>query len=97
MKNFQVISKPNCSRCELLKDWLKKEEIEYEELSLTSPEVKNMLLDDEKFIAKFCDIDGCMVLTPVIRVKETGAYYSKQLFGIDGVRSKFIKETLEIE
>ena len=96
MKNFTVISKKNCSKCEDLKAWLKEEGISYEEWSLEEEEVKHKLLGDEKFIQRFCDIDGCMVYTPVIRLEDTGEYYFKELFGISGLRPTFNKKLLEL-
>ncbi len=96
MKQFQIISKPNCSRCEQLKQWLKQENLPYEEWSLDDPDIKIRLLDDDKFVEKFCDIDGCMVYTPVMRINDTGEYITNQIFGIDGVRGKYIKEVLGI-
>ena len=96
MKEFQVISKENCSKCEDLKGWLKENDVKYEEWSLSDNEVKKNLLDDEKFIGKFCDIEGCMVYTPVIRLKDTGEYVFKELFGISGLRKDFIKDLLEL-
>ena len=97
MNHFQIISKPHCSRCEQLKQWLKQENLPYEEWSLDDPDIKIKLLDDDKFVENFCDIDGCMVLTPVMRIDDTGEYITKQLFGIDGVRGTYIKKMLGIE
>lgn len=96
MKQFQVISKPNCNKCEQLKDWLKEQEIKFEEWSLAEDDVKKKLLDDEKFIQRFCDIDGCMVYTPVMRLEESGKYYFKELWGVSGLRKDFISKLLEL-
>ncbi|WP_457918353.1 hypothetical protein [Candidatus Lokiarchaeum ossiferum] len=96
MKKFHIISKEDCSRCENLKNWFKNNKIKYEEWSIQDNEVKKRLLKDPKFLSSFCDENGCIVLTPVLYLDESGKYYMKQLFGIDGVRGEFIKKILEI-
>lgn len=96
MKKIQVISKENCPRCTQLKDWLKNNSIAYEEWKLSDESVKSKLLDDPKFTQTFCDVGGCMVYTPVIRIDDTGKYVFKELFNQVGVREKFVKELLEI-
>ena len=95
MKKFQVISKENCSRCEVLKTWLKTKTIPFDELHLEEESVKEKLLSGNVFIETFCDIEGCMVLTPLIHVD--GKYYFKELFGIDGIRENFVKKLLDIK
>ena len=94
-KKFQVISKESCSRCAMLKSWLKTQKIPYEELHLEDESVKAKLLVDNVFIENFCDIEGCMVYTPLIHLD--GKYYFKELFGIDGIRENFVKKLLDIK
>jgi hypothetical protein len=85
-----VISKENCPRCDTLKKWLKEKNIIYEEWPIEKEEIKHKLLHDPKFIQTFCDVDGCMVYTPVIRFEDTGEYYFKELFNQIGIRDKFV-------
>ena len=87
---FQVISKPGCHKCEDLKAWLTKNNVKFEEWSLESDEVKQKLVGDPKFTEKFCNIDGCMVYTPVIRLSDTGDYYFKEIFNQSGLRRIFL-------
>ena len=94
---FHVISKPACSKCEALKEWLGKNNVKFEEWSLADEEVKQRLISDEKFTEKFCDVDGCMVYTPVIRLDDTGEYYFKELFNQSGLRVDEIKKILSIK
>ncbi|MHA1679752.1 MAG: hypothetical protein ACTSUE_02010 [Promethearchaeota archaeon] len=96
MKKFQVVSKKDCSKCDDLKAYLKEKGATYDEWPLSKEDVKDKLLHDEKFIQNFCDIDGCMVYTPVIRIDETGEYYFKELFGMSGLRKDFINKLLEL-
>ena len=97
MKKFEVISKIGCSRCEMLKNWLKQNKISYDEWKLEDEKVKSKLLNDPKFIKNFCDIDGCMVYTPVIHLTDSGEYFFKELFNQTGVRASFLKEKLELK
>lgn len=97
MKKFQVISKQGCPKCETLKSWLKQNKITFEELPIEDKKVANKLLNDPKFVQDFCDIDGCTVYTPLIHLDETGEYYFKELFGINGIREQYIKNLLDIK
>jgi hypothetical protein len=85
MKKFQVITNENSENCELLRSWLKKHKAKFEEWHIEDSDVKNKLLDDEKFTQKFCDIVGCSANTPVLRMDETGEYVFEGLFDGDGV------------
>ncbi len=96
MKKFQIVSKENCSRCEDLKNWFIENKITYEEWSIEDAEIKGRLLKDPKFVQSYCDNSGCIVVTPVLRMEDTGKYYMKRLFGIDGVRGEFIQKLLGI-
>ncbi len=95
MKKIQVVTKPNCSRCSMLKEWFHTNQIEYTEWPVENPKIQNKLLHDPKFTENYCDIEGCKVFTPILRIDESGEYYSKHLFGIDGLRIDFLKEKLE--
>ncbi len=97
MEQFTVISKPNCHKCEDLKAWLKKNNIKYDEWSLEDEAVKKKLISDPKFTEKFCDIDGCMVYTPVIRLSRSGDYVFKELFNQSGLRVEAVKKVLKIK
>ena len=96
MKTIQVISKIGCPRCEDLKAWLRENTIPFEEWKLEDPAVTKHLLEDPKFTQTFCDIDGCMVYTPVLRIDETGEYYFKELFNQMGLRIPFLKQKLDM-
>jgi hypothetical protein len=96
MKTIQIISKVGCHRCEDLKTWLNENKISFVEWKLEDPLITKRLLDDPKFVQKFCDIDGCMVYTPVLRIEETGDYYFKELFNQMGLRLSFLKKILDI-
>ena len=93
-KKIQVVTKPNCSRCKILKDWLKEKDYEFTEWLVENQNIQNKLLHDKQFTNTFCDIEGCKVFTPLLRVDETGKYYSKQLFGIDGLREEFLSNLI---
>ena len=97
VEKFQVISKPDCHKCEELKTYLHENDVEFEELSLVDDETKHMLIEDPKFTEKFCDIDGCMVYTPVIRMENTGDYYFKELFNQSGLRVKALKKIIKMK
>jgi hypothetical protein len=97
MKKFQVITKQGCPKCETLKSWLKSKKIQFEELAIEDEKVTSKLLIDPKFIQNFCDIEGCTVYTPLIHLDETGIYYFKELFGINGLREQYIKKLLDIK
>ena len=94
MKEFSVITKDHCSKCVDLKDWLIEKDIHYDEWSVEDQTVVDKLLHNEEFIQTFCDLDGCMVYTPVIHTE--GKFYFKELFGIDGIRTEFITKLLDI-
>jgi len=96
MKTIQVISKVGCERCEALKTWLKENMIPFEEWKLEDPIIVKRLLDDPKFTQTFCDLEGCLVHTPVLRIDETGDYYFKELFNQMGLRLPFLKKILDI-
>jgi hypothetical protein len=95
MKKIQVVSKKNCNRCEILKDWLNENDVPFSEWSVGNEKIQQKLLHDAKFTNQFCDIEGCKIFTPLLRIDDTGTYYSKHLFGIDGLRVDFIKEKIE--
>jgi glutaredoxin len=97
MKSFQIISKIDCTRCAALKEWMHQNDIEYEEKKIEDEEVQHTLLEDPQFTETFCDIEGCVVHTPVLHVDDTGKYYYKELFNQNGVRGQFLKKILEIE
>lgn len=97
MKKFQVITKEHCPKCEQLKGWLKEKKLSFEEWPIESEDVKHKLLNDQKFTQTFCDIDGCIVYTPVIRLVDTGDYYFKELFDMSGIRTKFVTKLLEVQ
>ncbi len=96
VESFTVISKPNCHKCEALKAWLKTNNINFDEWSLEDNEIKKKLVADPKFTEKFCDVDGCMVYTPVIRLSKTGNYVFKEIFNQSGLRVDAIKKILKI-
>ncbi|HME55668.1 MAG TPA: hypothetical protein VKM55_25905 [Candidatus Lokiarchaeia archaeon] len=85
MRKFQVITNEDSENCELLKSWLKQHRAKFDEWHIEDSEVKNRLLDDDKFNQRFCDIVGCAASTPVIHVEDTGEYYYENLFNIDGL------------
>lgn len=93
---FHVISKPDCSKCEALKKWLGENNVKFEEWSLADDEVKQKLISDEKFTEKFCDVEGCMVYTPIIRLDESGEYVFKELFNQSGLRVDALKKLLKL-
>jgi len=97
VESFAVITKAGCHKCEDLKAWLKKNNIKHDEWSLEDEVVKKKLISDPKFTDKFCDIDGCMVYTPVIRLAKSGDYYFKELFNQSGLRIDAIKKIFKIK
>jgi hypothetical protein len=87
-----VITKPTCSRCAELKTYLKEKHVLYEELDIQSPEVQQDLLSDPSFVQNYCEEDGCTVHTPLVYDYDEQKYYSKELFGQNGLRKKFINK-----
>ena len=85
-----IITKPDCSRCHDLKEWMKKNELPFVEKSIEDEEFVHQLLHDSNFVGMFCDEEGCVVNTPVVMWK--GKYWFKELFGISGLREKEAKK-----
>ncbi|MHA1339213.1 MAG: hypothetical protein ACTSRZ_03955 [Promethearchaeota archaeon] len=96
MKKFHVITKQNCAKCKKLKDWFKKNNIEFDEWPIEEKWVADKLLHDKVFLKQFCDIDSCIVYTPLVYLEEEERYYYKELFGVDGLRENYIKNLLDI-
>ncbi|HMF31450.1 MAG TPA: glutaredoxin domain-containing protein [Candidatus Lokiarchaeia archaeon] len=91
-----VITKPACSRCAALKAYLNEKNVEYEELDVESPQVQQDLLSDPNFVGNYCEEDGCTVHTPLVYDFEQQKYYSKELFGQNGLRKKVVNKLLLI-
>jgi hypothetical protein len=53
------------------------------------------LLHDDNFLKTFCDVDGCIVNTPVVIHK--GKYWFKELWGISGLREKEAKKLFGVK
>lgn len=97
MKKFVVISKANCARCRQFKDWLAQYDLNYEEWSVDTPEIAKKLLCDPKFIAQAIKRgDKYEIIAPVLYIVDTGEYFTRHLFGIDGIRDSFVKNVLDI-
>ena len=97
MKDFKIITKKDCGRCDILKRWFLENGISYRESPVISLEIPQDLLNDFHFRYKFCKNDNCKFFLPLLHLTESGEYFHKFLFGIDGIRSKFLKELLEID
>ena len=97
MKDFEIITKKHCGRCDILKRWFRENGISYREAQVDSLEVPQNLLNDSKFRDKFCTSDKCKFLVPLLHLTESGEYYHKYMFGIDGIRTKFIRDLLEVD
>ncbi|MHA1719850.1 MAG: hypothetical protein DRO88_13245 [Promethearchaeia archaeon] len=97
MKDFEIITKEGCGRCDLLKKWFFENGISYREIPVNSLEIPQNLLDDSHFRDKFCNNERCKFFLPLLHLPETGEYFHKYLFGIDGVRTKFLKNLLEVD
>ena len=97
MKDFKIITKKDCGRCNLLKQWFLENGISYRESPVISMEIPQELLNDFHFQNKFCKNDNCKFFLPLLHLTDSGEYFHKHLFGIDGVRTKFLKELLEID
>ncbi len=97
MKDFKIITKKDCGRCNLLKQWFLENGISYRESPVISMEIPQELLNDFHFRNKFCKNDNCKFFLPLLHLTDSGEYFHKYLFGIDGVRTKFLKELLEID
>lgn len=97
MKPIQLITKAKCENCKVLKAWLTKEKIPFDELSIENKKVQDQLLKDPKFQLKFCEIDACMPNIPAIRVTQTGEYFFHGLDGIFNVyeMQKIIQQQLK--
>jgi hypothetical protein len=81
-----IITKDNCHRCVELKEWLKKNKVDYAEKDIDDEEFVHQLLHDSNFVGTFCDEEGCIVNTPAVLYK--GKYWFKELWGISGLRKK---------
>jgi glutaredoxin len=97
MKKFTVISKKDCPKCDDLKAWLKAKKITYEEWKIEDQKVVAKLVGDHQFTETFCNIEGCVVYTPVIYLPDEGTYHFKELFGIKGIRENVINELLGLK
>ena len=93
---FQVITKPACSKCDVLIKWLNDNDIKFEEWSIADEMIQQRLKRDYNFTERFCDIQGCMLYIPLIRLDETGVYFFKELFDQDGLRVDSVKRLLKI-
>lgn len=96
MKTFQVLTKPKCPKCKKLKEWLASIDAEYEEWNTSDKETQKKLIHDEKFVQAFCDVDGCLIYTPVVRVDDTGEYFHEELWDDSGLNEDFVKKLLDI-
>lgn len=81
-KPIQLITKSNCDNCKVLRAWLIKEKIPYDELPIDQKKIQDELLMDPKFQLRFCEIDKCIPNIPAIRISRTGEYF---FHGLDGV------------
>jgi hypothetical protein len=97
VKDFEIITKKYCGRCDILKRWFRENGISYRESQVDSLEVPQNLLNDSKFRDKFCTSEKCKFFVPLLHLTESGEYYHKFLFGIDGIRSNFIRDLLEVD
>ncbi|QEE15220.1 hypothetical protein DSAG12_01044 [Promethearchaeum syntrophicum] len=97
MKDFVIITKQDCGRCDILKDWFLENGISYRETSVNSLEIPQELLNDKKFRDKFCTSHKCKFYVPLLHLTESGEYYYKYMFGIDGIRTKFLRDLLEVD
>ena len=97
MKDFEIITKQDCGRCDLLKRWFLENGISYREKLVNSLEVPQYLLDDSHFRDKFCTSNKCKFFVPLLHLTESGVYYHKFMFGIDGIRTNFLKNLLEVD
>ena len=89
------ITKKDCHRCHELKDWLKKNDVNYIERDIDDEEFVHELLKDKNFLGTFCDADGCIVNTPAILHK--GKYWFKELWGMSGLRTKEAKKLFDVK
>jgi hypothetical protein len=80
----------------MLKDWFDQYGLQYKEWHIETEEVKNKLLNDPKFVEAFQKENYVKIPTPLVYLEDEGDYYYKRLFGISGIRDKFIKKLLEI-
>lgn len=95
MKEFVIISKSNCPKCDDLKNWMKANKVSaYKEWKIEDQVVVQKLLANPEFVKTFCDVDGCVVYTPVIHKPEENKFYFKELFGINGIRDKEVKKII---
>jgi len=97
VKDFEIITKSDCGRCDLLKRWFRENGISYRESQVNSLEVPQDLLNDSHFREKFCTSDKCKFYVPLLHLTESGEYYHKYMFGIDGIRTKFLRDLLEVD
>ena len=80
MKDFEIITKEDCGRCDLLKQWFLENSISYRESPVNSLEVPQGLLKDSLFRDKFCTDDKCKFYLPLLHLTESGEYFHKYLF-----------------
>jgi hypothetical protein len=94
MKKIQVITRPDSEKCITLKTWLGKNKVKYTEWSIDDSDIKRKLLDDDKYTAKYCDLEGCMSKLPMIRLDDTGEYIIDGLFSSDKLQVDAVKKII---
>ena len=96
MKKFSLLIKPGCKNCEFIYQYLKSQDVIFEEWNVEDEVIKKRLMNDPKFNQNFCDVEECYSSLPAIRLNDTGEYY----FGedlIDFKRFYTLHKLLEIE
>jgi hypothetical protein len=95
LPKIEIFTKPNCERCLQLKYYLFLHNIRFVEKSLEIQNNKLLLLEDPVFISEFCPEKPCIIYPPIIFFPESHKFYQKQLFGIDGLRTAFLKSIIQ--
>ncbi len=97
--NFIVISKKNCQRCRIIKEWLESVQFPYEEWALDDSGIQNKVLQMENIhkTATVHENGKFRIITPILYNNETGKIYSKQLFGLNGIRKHFLEMILSLK
>jgi glutaredoxin len=77
-----IYTKENCSRCEALKAFLQKQNIQFKEKDVGNQDVARELLASEYIVKHSCDEKGFIVITPIVKLDGTWMY--KEFFDVNG-------------
>ena len=97
MSKFKIILKKGCPLCAKLTAWLKDKNVDYEGIDYLDPELKDSVMQDNDFVANYCDMSACVEDTPVIVKNDTEYYYGEIWdFSTETIIEEKAKEIFEV-